>query len=59
MNKKTFGNFLVVQWLGLHSFTAVGKGSVSGQETRLPQAVRRSQKLKIKTLNHVVEFGVK
>ena len=31
-------NSLVVQWLGLHAFTAKGVGSVPGQGTKIPQA---------------------
>ena len=40
------GNSLAVQWLGLGTFTAVARGSVPGQETKIPQAVRHSQKKK-------------
>ena len=29
------GNSLVVQWLGLSAFTAVGPGSIPGQGTRI------------------------
>ena len=44
------GNFLAVQWLGLCTFTAEGTGSIPGQGTKIPQAVRRSQKKKEKNL---------
>ena len=32
------GNSLAVQWSGLRAFTAVGLGSIPGQETKIPQA---------------------
>ena len=31
------GNSLVVQWLGLHAFTAEGVGSIPDQGTKIPQ----------------------
>ena len=31
-----FKNFLVVQWLGLHSFTAGSMDSIPGQGTKIP-----------------------
>ena len=34
---------LVVQWLGLGAFTAVGLGSIPGQGTKIPQAKWCSQ----------------
>ena len=34
----------MVQWLGLHAFTAKNLGSVPGQETEIPYAAWRSQK---------------
>ena len=40
------GNSLVVQWLGLHTSTAGGPGSIPGRETKIPKAVWRSQKKK-------------
>ena len=40
------GNPLAVQWLGLHTFTAMGLGSLSGQGTKIPQAMQHSQKKK-------------
>ena len=30
------GTFLVVQWLGLHTFTAEGMGSIPGWRTKIP-----------------------
>ena len=33
--KNFWGNSLVVQWLGLHTFTAKGPGSIPGQETKI------------------------
>ena len=38
------GNFLAVQWLGIHAFTAEGTGSVPGQGTKILQAVQCGQK---------------
>ena len=35
------GNSLVVQWLGLHAFTAKGPGSIPGQGTKIRQAAWR------------------
>ena len=32
------GNSLAVQWLGLHTSTAVGLGSIPGRITKIPQA---------------------
>ena len=46
---RNFGNSLVVQWLGLHAFTAKGPGSISGQGTKIPQASRRGQNQKNNT----------
>ena len=31
------GNSLVVQWLGLHTSTAGGTGSIPGQRTKIPE----------------------
>ena len=44
------GTYLVVQWLGLHAFTAKGAGSLPGQGTKITQDVWHSQKKK-KNLN--------
>ena len=38
----------MVQWLGLHAFTAEGMGSIRGRGTKIPQAVRYGQKGKKK-----------
>ena len=46
------GNSLVVQWLGLRTFTAEGAGSIPGQGIKIPQAVWHGQKKKKK----LVEF---
>ena len=35
---------MVVQWLGLHALTAERLGLISGQGTRIPQAMWSSQK---------------
>ena len=46
-NKSVFlGNFLAVQCLGLHDFTAMGPGLIPGQKTEIPQAARHGQKKK-------------
>ena len=42
------GNSLVVQWLGLHAFTAKGAGSIPGRGTKIPQAAQNGQKKKFK-----------
>ena len=39
-------NSLVVQWLGLHAFTAEGPGSIPSQGTKIPQARQHGQKKK-------------
>ena len=44
------GSSLVVQWLGLSAFTAVGLGSTPGQGTKIRQAAQHSQKKKKKTV---------
>ena len=31
-------NSLVVEWLGLHAFTAMGPGAIPGWGARIPQA---------------------
>ena len=36
-NEHSLGNSLVVQWLGLWAFTAVGLTSIPGQGTEIPQ----------------------
>ena len=47
-NKKTkLGEFLVIQWLGLHS-TAGVTGSILAQVTKIPQAIRCGQITKTK-----------
>ena len=38
--------FLVVQWLGLHAFTAKGLGSVPGWGTKAPQPCSVGEKKK-------------
>ena len=42
--KKNEGNSLVVQWLGLHAFTAKGRGSIPVLGTKILQATWCSQK---------------
>ena len=41
-------NFIAVQWLGLHTFTAKGPGSTPGGGHKILQATRYSQKKKTK-----------
>ena len=36
LKREIKGNSLVVQWLGLHAFTAEGLGSIPGQGTKIP-----------------------
>ena len=45
-NKKNLGTSLVAQWLRLRASNAEGAGSIPGQGTRIPHAMRRSQKKK-------------
>ena len=47
--KLWLGNSPEVQWLGLHNFTTEGMGSVSGLRTKIPQAMRCNQKIKVVT----------
>lgn len=43
--KKVYvGNFLVVQWLGLHAFNGKFLGSVPVQGTNIPHAMQEGQK---------------
>ena len=42
---------MVVQWLRLGAFTAMGPGSIPGQGTKIAQAVWCSQKKKKKRLS--------
>ena len=51
------GNSLAVQWLGLPAFTAVGPGSIPGQGTKIPQAMRRGQKEKKNACIYLVPDG--
>ena len=44
LRKVNPGNSLAVQWLGLRAFTAEDVGSIPGRGTKVPQAVRCSQK---------------
>ena len=46
--KNQISSTLVVQWLGLSAFTAVGPGSIPGRGAKIPQATRHSQKKKKK-----------
>ena len=40
------GNSLVVQWLGLYTFTTEGMGLIPGWGTKIPRAVVRPKKKK-------------
>ena len=40
----SLGNSLVVQWLGLCTFTAEGPGSIPGQGAKIPQAKKKKEK---------------
>ena len=42
------GNCLAVQWLGPCAFNAEGLGLTPARGTKIPQAARRSQKIKNK-----------
>ena len=44
-NIKNYGNFLVVQWLSLHTANAECASSIPGQGTKIPRAVHHSQKI--------------
>ena len=44
--KISLGNSLVVQWLGLCAFTAMGLGSIPGRGMKILQAAWHSQKIK-------------
>ena len=45
---KFLGSSLAIQWLGLCASTARGLGSIPGWGTKIPKAVRHSQKKKKK-----------
>ena len=42
----TVGTFLMVQWLELHAFTAVGTGLIPDQGTKIPHAIQQKKKKK-------------
>ena len=44
LKKQKFGNSPAVLWLGLCTSTAKGPGFIPGRGTKIPQAVRHSQK---------------
>lgn len=46
--KEKGGNPLVIQWLGLSTFTAKSADSITGQGTKTLQALLRGQKQKLK-----------
>ena len=52
------GNSLVVQWLGLHAFTAEDLGSIPGWGTKIPQAVQNGQKKKNKQAMIIVLYSI-
>ena len=45
------GKSLVVQWLGLHTVTAEGLGSITGWGTNISQALWHGKKKKINRVN--------
>ena len=48
----------MIQWLGLHAFTAKDMDSISGQGTKIPQATWHGQKKKKKnTPEPIICFG--
>ena len=47
---KVEGDSLMVQWLELGAVTAKGPGSISGQETKIPQVSQHGQKKTQKNL---------
>ena len=51
--KHPLGNSLLVQWVGLGTFTTGARNSIPGQGTKIPQAMQHSQKkfFLIKKLN--------
>ena len=46
LKKRTFGNSLAVQWLGLYASTAGGTGLIPGWGTKTLLATQRDQKIK-------------
>ena len=52
------GNSLVVQWLGLGTFTALGLGSISCRGTRIPKATWRSKKKQKKNLRCLLPLPI-
>ena len=42
--KAHYWEFLMVQWLGLCTFTAKGVGSIAGRGTKIPQATKKQRK---------------
>ena len=48
---KDGGSSVVVQWLRLSTFIAMGLGSIPGQRTKIPQVAWCSQKIKLKNKN--------
>ena len=49
---------LAVQWLGLRAFTAEGTGSIPGQGTKIPQALRHGQNQKQTNKNRLGGRGL-
>ena len=45
-SEKRAGNFVAVQWLGLHTLTAEGPGWIPGWGIKIPLAVRSGQNKK-------------
>ena len=47
LERRSLGNSLAVQWLGLRAFTAEGLGSIPGQGTKIPHTMWHSQKKRV------------
>ena len=45
------GNYLAVQWVGLHPFTAEGLGSILGWGNKIPQVAQNHQEKQNETKN--------
>ena len=53
------GTSLVVQWLGLCDFTAVGLGSIPSRGTKIPASREEWPKTNKQTKEYVVELHIK
>ena len=57
INNRLLGKPLVVQWLGLRSFTSKDTGLFSGWGTKIPQAVQCSRRKNQNTTDFLSETG--